>query len=145
MLQIHVTALFYLENSRKIHPRGMRACRPKDTKRECGSMPARWREREREAPGLLAPLFICLFLSLGLPYVIWASQECCLFYLRSSLLSLDLPLFHFCGLVSSLSFSHHHSGLLFPILPNTSLNNSCSNLLLGTLERSWRLNEAYFP
>ena len=52
---------------------------PKDTKR-------------KEATGpILAPLFICFFLPhLGLPYVNWASQECCLFYLRSSLLSSDL-------------------------------------------------------
>ena len=39
----------------------------------------------RETPGPLAPLFICFFLPLGPPYVNWASQECCLFYLRSSL------------------------------------------------------------
>ena len=42
------------------------------------------------------------------------SQEGC--SLRFSLLSLDLPLFCFCGLLPSLSFSHHHYGLLFPIL-----------------------------
>ena len=35
---------------------------------------------------------------LGLPYVNWASQECCLFCLRSSLRSSDLPLFYFHGL-----------------------------------------------
>ena len=35
-----------------------------------------------------------------------------LFYLRSS----DLPLFYFCRLFPSLSFSNLHSGLLFPIL-----------------------------
>ena len=50
---------------------------------------------ERETPGPLAPLFICFFLPLGLPYVNWASQECSLFYLRSSLQSSDLPLFYF--------------------------------------------------
>ena len=73
--------------------------------------------RERETPGSLAPLFICFFfLSLGLPYENWASQECCLFYLRSSLRSLDLPLFYFRGLFPSLSFSHRHSGPPFPIL-----------------------------
>ena len=43
------------------------------------------RERERETPGPLALLFICFILPLGLPCVNWASQECCLFYLRSSL------------------------------------------------------------
>ena len=43
------------------------------------------RERERESPFPLAPLFICLFLPLGLPYANWTSQERCLFYLRTSL------------------------------------------------------------
>jgi len=76
-------------------------------------------ERARESPGPLAPLFICFFLPLGLPYVYWASQEYCFFYLRASLWSLDLPLFYFHGLFPSLSFSHRHSGLLF----------SCSNYL----------------
>ena len=45
------------------------------------------------------------------------SQECCLFYLKSSLWSSDLLLFYFRGLFPSLSFSHRHFGLLFPILP----------------------------
>ena len=52
----------------------------------------------KDRPGPLAPLFICFFLtSLGLPYVNWASQECCLFYLRSSLPSSDLPLTYCVG------------------------------------------------
>ena len=109
--QISVTALFYLENSRKIHPWGVRACRPKDVKRR-----APQHAGERERPLALWPPFICPFLSMGLPYVNWASQECCLSYLRSSLLSSDLPLFYFRGLFPSLSFSHRHSGLLFSIL-----------------------------
>ena len=47
--QISVTALFYLEDSRKIHPRSMRACQPKDLKRrEWRSVPACGRETERE-------------------------------------------------------------------------------------------------
>ena len=86
---------------------------------ECASL------RERESP--LAPLFICFSLPLGLPHANWASQECYLFYLKSSLRSSDLPLtflgssfdlpwFYFRGLFPSLSFSHRHSGLLFPIL-----------------------------
>ena len=53
------------------------------------------RGRERETPGPLAPLFIWFSPPLGLPCVNWASQECCLFYLRSSLRSSDLPLFYF--------------------------------------------------
>ena len=69
MLQLCLTAHFYVENNRKIHPLGVRACRPKDAK--------------RESPGPWAPLFIC-FLPLGLPCVNGASQECCLSHLRSS-------------------------------------------------------------
>ena len=83
----------------------MRACRPKrceekrERKRACAL------ERERPlAP--LAPLFICFLLPLGLPYVNWASQESCWFCLRSSLWCSDLPLFYFCGLFPSFSFSH---------------------------------------
>ena len=75
-------------------------------------------ERERrETPSPLAPLFIYfLLLPLGVPYVKWASHECCLFYLRSSLQSSDLPLFYFARLFLSLSFGYCHFGLLFPIL-----------------------------
>ena len=72
--------------------------------------------RAKERPGPLAPLFICFLLPLGLPYVTWASQERCLFYLRSSLWSSALPFFCFfflCFYFPSLSFSHHHSGLPF--------------------------------
>ena len=74
------------------------------------------RREERETPGPLAPLFVCFFLPLGLPCVNWASQGSCLFYLRSSLRSLDLPLLYFRGLFPSLSFRHGPYGLLFPIL-----------------------------
>ena len=66
------------------------------------------RERERETesthtgekdPRAFGSSFYTFFLlPLGLPYVSWASQECCLFHLRSSLASSDLPLFCFCGL-----------------------------------------------
>ena len=91
----------------------------KESARESEQEQARAREGERqrgrEAPGLLAPLFICLFFffpPLGLPYVNWASQEYCLFYLRSSLLSSDLSLFYFFRLFPSLSFSYPHSGHL---------------------------------
>ena len=106
VLQLRVTAQFYLENSRKIHPQGARACRPKDAKRREGV----------GSPGPLAlPFIICFSSPLGLPYVNWADRSA-LFYLRSSLRSLNLPLFYFCRLFPSLSFSHHHFGLLFPIL-----------------------------
>ena len=71
--RISVTALFYLEDSRRIHPQSVRACQPKDTKKKSGW--AHQRVGERESP--LAPLFICFSLPLGLPYANWASQECC--------------------------------------------------------------------
>ena len=76
--------------------------------------------KRREAPILLSFLLLCIYLlPWSLSYVNWASQEGCLFYLRSSLWSLDIPLFYFPGLFPSfpsLSFSHHHFGLLFPII-----------------------------
>ena len=108
--QISVTALFYLEDSRKIHLWGMRARRSKETRRRA---PQHVGERE----SWLWLLYLYVFLSLGLSYVNWASQECCLFYLRSSLWSSDLLLFYVRRLFPSLSFSHRHFGLLFPILP----------------------------
>ena len=58
----------------------------------------RVRTGERATPGPLAPLVIYIYfflLPLELPYVNWASQECCLLYLRSSLPFSDLPLFYF--------------------------------------------------
>ena len=79
-------------------------------------MPTQRHEEKRE-PQPFGSSFYMFSLPLGLPYVNWASQECCLFYLRSSLQSsFDLPLFYFRGLFLSLSFSHCHFGLLFPIL-----------------------------
>ena len=92
----------------------------KNTSSRCEGMPTQKTKRCKEKGERLLALwllFLCFFLlPLGLPYVNWASQECCLFYLRSSLQSSDLPLFYFHELFPSLSFSHHHSGLLFPIL-----------------------------
>ena len=43
VLQLRVTAQFYLENKRKIHPRSLRACRPKKREEE--------RERARVRQG----------------------------------------------------------------------------------------------
>ena len=61
--------------------------------------------KRREASSLiLVPLFICFFLlPLVLPYVNWASQEYCSFYLESSLWSSNLPLSYY-FLDISLSF-----------------------------------------
>ena len=119
--KISVTALFYLEDSRRIHPQSMRACQPKDSKRrEWRSAWGRGRERkstcmqERKCFGSSFYMFSSTW---ACPMQIGLSQECCLFYLKSSLWSSDLLLFYFRRLFPSLSFSHHHFGLLFPILP----------------------------
>ena len=82
-------------------------------RREEKSALAHRRERERESFGSSFYVFLS---PMGLPFVNWVSQECCLFYLRSSLQYSDLSLFYFRGLFSSLSFSRRHLGLLFPIL-----------------------------
>ena len=64
----------------------------------------RGRKRDRECvqaqerPPTLWLLFLYVFPPPGLPFVNRASHECCLFYLRSSLQSSDLPLFCFHGL-----------------------------------------------
>ena len=94
----------------KIHPWDVRVANPTDTKRREKS------KEEKKRVSILVPLYMFFLLPLSLPCVNWASQEGCLFYLRSSFLFLDLPLFYFHGLFPSLSFSHRHSGLLFPIL-----------------------------
>ena len=77
-------------------------------------------ESERETPSPLAPLLMCfLLLPPGLPYVNWASQACCSFYLRSSDLLSSTQVLRLSFVPFSrapLSFSHRHSGLLFPIL-----------------------------
>ena len=70
--QISVTALFYLEDRRKIHLRGVRARQSKDTRRRA---PQRSGERE----SWLWLLYLYVSLSLGLSCVNWASQECCFF------------------------------------------------------------------
>ena len=63
----------------------------------------REREKERTHRGrggecALATPFVCVFLPLGLPYANWASQECCLLYLKPSLRSSDLPSTFLCSI-----------------------------------------------
>ena len=107
--QISVTALFYLEDSRKIHLWGVSALRSKDAKRR---VPQRAGERELA----LAPLFICLSLpghvrcKLGQPGVLFVLPEVLTPVLRPSFVSFSWAFpFLFC--------SHRHFGLLFPVLP----------------------------
>ena len=105
--QISVTALFYLEDSRKIHLWGMRARQSKDARR------APQREGERESELALAPLFICLSLpgpvlcKLGQPGVLFLPEVLNLVLGPSFVLFLRaFPFLVYC-----------HFGLLFPILP----------------------------
>ena len=116
MLQRSVTALVYLEDSRKIHLGAVRARRSKDMKRRA---PHRVGERERAL--WLLFLYVFFFSSPG-PVL------CKLGLGRSTVLpevltpvlgpSFDLPLFYFHRLFPSLSFSLRHFGLLFPNLTN---------------------------
>ena len=95
--QISVTAIFYLEDSRKIYLRGMRACRSKDVKRRAPQC------TRRESERALWLLFLyAFFFPLGLPYVNWA-QSGVLFYLKSSLRSSDLPLTFLCSIFAGFS------------------------------------------
>ena len=119
--QINVTALFYLENGRRIHLLGVRACRPKDTKsaqhsgeRERGRAQACGGERKREHFGSsFYTSFPCpgpALCKLGQPRVLFVLPEVLTLVLGPSF---DLPLFYFRGLFP---FSHRHFGLLFPIV-----------------------------
>ena len=96
------------------------------SRHEGGPTQTIWREQK---PNFGSCFYVCSP-SPDLPYANWASQEGCLFYLRSSIRSSDLPLFYFHWLFPSLSFSHRHSGLLFPILTLSLLFN-CYKLCKG--------------
>ena len=71
--QISVTALFYLEDSRKIHLRGVRARRSKDAKRRAPHH-AGERERAHAGVGEREPFgsSLCFFFPLGLSCANWA-------------------------------------------------------------------------
>ena len=97
-----VTVQFYLVSKGKYILKAWGRADPRDMKRS-------------KRPNFGSSFYVFL-LPLSLPYVKRASKEGCLLYLRFSLRSLDLPLFYFHRLCPSLSFSHHHSRLLFPVL-----------------------------
>ena len=117
--QISVTALFYLEDSRKIHLRGVRARRSKDAKRRAPHH-AGERESARRRGGKRALWVLFMFFLPPGPVL------CKLGLGRSSVLPevlapvlgppFDLLLFCFRGRFPSLSFSHRHFELLFPVL-----------------------------
>ena len=100
VLQLHVTAQFYLASTGKCILEAWGWADTKDTRR-----------REEPSPPLLnfgSSFYVCVcvfLLSLSIPYVNWASHEGCLFYLPFSHQYSDLPLFYFPGLFPCLSFS----------------------------------------
>ena len=84
MLQLSVTALFYLEDSRKIHLRGGRARRSTDTRRRApqragGGGTERERERERASFGSSFYVFFFapgpVLCKLGQPGVLFVFPE----------------------------------------------------------------------
>ena len=113
-------ALFYLEDSRRIHPwrredsRGAHQCSwgwggwCRESEREKEHMHAREREREthsgRERKSVWL-LLLYIFFSLGLPYAN-SAQPGVLFYLKSSLWSSDLSLTFFCSIFVLLSLPY---------------------------------------
>ena len=105
VLQLCVTVQFYLESKGKYILETWGQADPKDAKK-----------KRIPQPNFGSSFYMFFLLPLSLPYVNRASQERCLFYLRSALRSSDLPLFYFHGFFPSLSFSHWHCELLFPIL-----------------------------
>ena len=132
-----VTAQFSLESKEKHILEAWWWTDPKDLKR---------RETPHPYPGLiLAPLFMFFLLPLSLPCVNWASQEGCLLYLRFSLPSSDLPLFYFHELFPSLSFSHHHSGVLFPILTTQQEDPLEKEMATHSSILAWRIPQTEEP
>ena len=63
-------------------------------------------KKRRDVPLLNfgSSFYMFFLLPLSLPYVNWARQDSCLFHLRFSLQSLDLPLFYFQGLFPFFAF-----------------------------------------
>ena len=137
--QISVTAPFYLENKRKIHPRGVRACRPKRREEESAREHTRAVERDPQPFG--SSFYDFFFLTLGLPYVNWASQECCLFYPKSSFRSSDLPLFYFHRLFPCLLTTTILDSFFLFYLPNIppSRDGRPNSLGIGASRSFWLL------
>ena len=83
VLQLRVTALFYLEDSKKIYLQGMRARRSTDAKRRAP-------QRAGESELALAPLFTCFSLpgpvlcKLGQPGVLFVLTEVLTLFLGPS-------------------------------------------------------------
>ena len=112
MGQCYSSVLF--GKQRKIHPGGWRVGQPK-----------RLKEKRGQRPNFGSSFYVCVWFFFSpppsLPDVNWTRQEGCLFHLKFSFQSSHLPLFYFCGLFPTLSFSHCHFELLFPILSTKAM------------------------
>ena len=106
--QISVTALFYLEDSRKIHLRGVRAHQSKHTRRR---VPQRTGGRESW------PWLLYLYVYLSGPVLCKLGQPGVLFVLPEVLTLVLRPLVSFPRAFPFLVCSRRHFGLLFPVLP----------------------------
>ena len=123
----------------------MRACQPKDSKRrEWRSVWGRGREREKERTHtgekerekVLWLLLLYVFSSTwACPMQIGLSQECCLFYLKSSLWSSDLPLAFLCSLFM---------GFSLPCLLATAILDSFSLFYLPNIPSLKRWEAQFF-
>ena len=118
--QISVTALFYLEDSRR------ESEREREKRVHAGGRESPWESA-------LAPPFICFFSSTwACPMQIGLSQECCLFCLKSSLWSSDLPCLLATAILDSFSLFY---------LPNRNLK--FPNRFLGKVFISKIWDEGY--
>ena len=100
VLQLGVTAVFYLEDSRKIHLRGVRARRSKDTRRRA---PQRAGERERESYLWLLFLYVCFFFFYPGPVLCKLGQSGVLFVLPEVLTPVLGPRTFFCSIFPGFS------------------------------------------
>ena len=117
-----VTALFYLEDSRRIHPRSVRACQPKDLKRREWRSAQGGREREGERACVHARRRESMRKRFGSSFYMFFPPPgpalCKLGLARNAVCSAwSLHSGPRTFLWPSLSFSHRHFGLLFLILP----------------------------
>ena len=144
VLQLHVTAQFYLENKGKYILEVWGRANPKDAKREKERECARARERER--PPALWLLFLYVSSSpLGLPCVNWASQECCLSRLRSSLWSSTFLCSIFAGfsLPCLLATAILDSCLLFYLPNKTMAQDGCPTSVIRLAFQSTERRECW--
>ena len=94
--QINVTAPFYLEDSRRIQDSKRREWRSvqgreRESERERERKSTRTRERESVRKHFGSSFYMFFSSNWACPMQIGLSQECCLFCLKSSLWSSDLP------------------------------------------------------